>query len=464
MDSSPRLLNTHHRQIAAIMKLVQTRLQTLWPMHNKWAPIAPLSEQDVRIDLSDLESLRLAWLEMSEKLRESSPANLKEFNEKLARQWCIETGILERAYDLDRETTLVLIEHGFLAELIDRRSTNKDPVELVEILRDHKAAIDLVHDCVGNSRELTTGLIHEFHAILTRHQETVEAVDQFGNPVSFTLKHGAFKNLPNNPRRQNSSFHEYSPPLNVPQEMGNLLKWFSEYKAQNPVLQAAWMHHRFTQIHPYQDGNGRVARLLTNLVLVKDQLFPVVVTRDQRSEYIQSLELADQGNLAPLARFFAEIEKKTILQALSVAPDSGPSTTVLEKVTGAIADKLRKRHEETMQQLRLVNNVAEGLRSVARHFLNDSTPYVINQIDIHAEMNFAGKLILGGPDKNNQHWYHFQVVKTAQESGQSVNFSEDHFFVRSRISAVNIPSLTFVVSFHHIGQELSGVMEATCFA
>ena len=45
-------------------------------------------------------------------------------------------------------------------------------------------------------------------------------------------------------------------------------------------VEAAWLHHRFTQIHPYQDGNGRVARALASLLFIKAGWFPVVVTRD----------------------------------------------------------------------------------------------------------------------------------------------------------------------------------------
>ena len=62
-----------------------------------------------------------------------------EFNEKLARKWSIETGILERLYDIDRGITIVLIERGFFSGLIERSSTDKDPAELVDILRDHKS-------------------------------------------------------------------------------------------------------------------------------------------------------------------------------------------------------------------------------------------------------------------------------------------------------------------------------------
>ena len=53
-----------------------------------------------------------------------------------------------------------------------------------------------------------------------------------------------------------------------------------------PEIQAAWLHHRFTQIHPFQDGNGRVARTLASLIFIRQGLFPVVITQNDRQEYI----------------------------------------------------------------------------------------------------------------------------------------------------------------------------------
>src|ERR1700686_1327856 len=440
-------------------------------MDYHWKPIAPLSQEDQAIDVSDVDSLKAAWLETRGKLAESSAVNLKNFEERLARQWSIETGILERIYELDRGTTQVLVEMGFVADLVERSSTNRDPAELVEILRDHKAAIDLVQDCVANSRLVTVGLINELHAVLTKHQDTVDGLDQFGNPVVFPLRHGAFKELSNNPTRDDGSIHEYCPAVHVRSEMESLVKWYNEYGETNSILLASWIHHRFTQIHPYQDGNGRVARVLANLVLVKHQLFPVVISRDQRPQYIEALEAADLGNLKPLTRLFAEIEKKTILEAISLPPDSEPelSTAVLADVTSAIGSKLSKRRDEIRQKLRGVDQVAESLQASLEDQMRNHAHGVVARVNESADLRAGVQVISGGPDQlyNEQpteHWYHYQVFKTARETNQRVNFDEHHYFVRTRISGEEVPWLTFVISFHHIGQELSGVMEITAFA
>jgi len=434
-----------------------------------WKPITPLSPEERQIDLSDVESLRAAWHEVIQRLQQSSSNNLKEFDEKLARRWSIETGILERIYDVDRGITEILIEKGFSANYIERSSSIPNPEQLIEVLRDHRAAVDLVHDCIAKSRALTIGVIHELHSILTLHQETVEGIDQFGRPISMPFRRGAFKELPNNPQRPDGSIYEYCPPIQVASEMGNLLQWFRGYSNLSSVLVSAWLHHRFTQIHPYQDGNGRVVRALANLVLIKEGLFPVVITRDQRAQYIESSERADLGDLKPLVRLFAEIEKKTILEALSIAPDAKPSAAIVEGVAEAIALKLKRRREEVAQQLRRVNDVAANLQKAVEQHLQSLAYNVRQKLNSAGALGIGLQVLPGGPGqmskgKPTEHWYHFQVINTAQQTNQRVNFDEHHYFVRTRLSADGVPWLTFVVSFHHVGQELSGVMEVTAFA
>jgi Fic family protein len=176
-------------------------------------------------------------------------------------------------------------------------------------------------DCVAGGRPITKGLIHELHSILTKHEDTTTAMDQFGKRREIPLLKGKFKELPNNPRRIDGNVHEYCPPVHVETEIENLLTWLNQYDAEDPIVVAAWLHHRFTQIHPYQDGNGRVARALTTLVLLRSELLPLVIDRDLRVEYIGALEVADADDLSPLASLFARLERAAIMQALSVDAD-----------------------------------------------------------------------------------------------------------------------------------------------
>ena len=430
---------------------------------HKWAPIAPLSDKDRKIDLAAMRPIYETWRSSQEKLRKSSTAGLKEFTRRLIRRLSIETGILERIYDLDRGTTEALVAHGFVEELVSQSSTNIEPSRLIDILRDQEAAIQLVMDCVAGKRSLTKGVLYELHAILTRHQETTVAIDQFGKRLEIPLVKGRFKVLPNNPRRPDGTVHAYSPPEQVDSEIENLLKWLDEYQADDPVIVAAWLHHRFTQIYPYQDGNGRVARVITTLVLMRSELLPLVIDRDLRVEYIGALEAADKGELASLASLFARLERGAIMQGLSVDVDAEISVqrTLTSAVVESLAQKFNKRRQAKHAELRAVNNVAEALRSVARTQLELAFGQLEEPVSelSRPQININD----GGPDYNNGHWYKFEVVQSAIAAEKFANFSENHYFVKASMR-VDRERLIFVTSFHHVGRELSGIMEATAFS
>jgi Fic family protein len=70
--------------------------------------------------------------------------------------------------------------------------------------------------------------------------------------------------------------------------MDELIRLHSEHAAGGvpPEVEAAWLHHRFAQIHPFSDGNGRVARAIASLVFIKAGWFLLIVKRDDWGRYI----------------------------------------------------------------------------------------------------------------------------------------------------------------------------------
>ncbi|MGV8096224.1 MAG: Fic family protein [Mangrovibacterium sp.] len=101
----------------------------------------------------------------------------------------------------------------------------------------------------------------------------------------------------------------------IPNEMEKLVEWYnSSTKANNqhPIVLASSLHYRLTIIHPFKDWNGRIARLLLNLALMKNGYLPVLIGTDERLEYYEDLESADKGDLRPLIRFIARKEIETI--------------------------------------------------------------------------------------------------------------------------------------------------------
>jgi len=88
-----------------------------------------------------------------------------------------------------------------------------------------------------------------------------------------------------------------------------------------PLKKAAYIHHQLVWIHPFLDGNGRVARLVTNLFFMQQGYPPVVLKQEQRKTYYHALHQADNGNLSPLAEFLAKAMNESLQLYLSVFTD-----------------------------------------------------------------------------------------------------------------------------------------------
>ena len=274
-----------------------------------WEPIEDMPaefSEEARAAENELQALSQAW---RKRKAEMDPQELKQFNSKLNRDWSIETGLIERAYYLERGTTQLLIERGFEEGLIPRHN-GQDPAKVTEMLRDHENVVNALFDFVAGRRELSVGYVKELHAEMLRAQETVVGADQFGNKTRIPMNHGLFKKRPNNPHTPEGKLHEYCPPEQADSEMDRLMEMHKKHSAYSPLASAAWLHHRFVQIHPFEDGNGRIARCLATLVFIQAHWFPLVVPNEERDNYLDSLQAADNGDLSPLICSFAQWQKR----------------------------------------------------------------------------------------------------------------------------------------------------------
>lgn len=271
------------------------------PKNYVWKPIEPWTVKWHKSYLPE------AFAEFKKHLPD---ADLHRLMERSAREWSIETGVIENAFELDRGVTTALIEQGFNASLIDHQRNGLSPEQVQVILVDTKVALDGLFDFVKTSESLTTSYIRQLHQQLMRNVETyrvyfLDPATGERRPSVRKLEPGKYKGEPNNPYRDDGSVHEYCPPEAVSIQMDELVRIFNDYDSSTPAeVRAAWLHHAFTQIHPFQDGNGRVARALASLVLIKEGLPPFMVPREVKTRYIRSLEDADHGRPEALLAFF----------------------------------------------------------------------------------------------------------------------------------------------------------------
>ena len=442
---------------------------------HKWRPIEPVDPNGQAYDFGEIDSLQREWLRIKQHVESSNPNAYKAFTDRLTRRWSIETGIIEGIYDLERGVTETLVREGIAAHYIERSSTNKDPAELVQILNDHQESISSVNYWIEQGRPLTKTFILSLHSQILKSQDTHTAVNQFGERFEATLRKGEFKTQPNNPTRSDGSVHEYCPPEQVESELDNLLSMYKEYDNGDchPLLLAAWLHHRFEQIHPFQDGNGRVGRAILTWHLVKKGFFPVVISRDDRAEYIDSLEAADQGDLTRLIDLFVRLEKGTVLQALSKGETESqvelePQGDLIDQVVGSIVERARLRQVSETDQMGRVNEVAIALQAQAKSYLSEKAENIQNRLteaDIFVKPDVESRETY----KSYYHQYHIHLNEIAKRFQYSINFGEYIYTTELDLNTHNVdsvPRLLFVISLHHTGQtsEPTGIMTATAFA
>lgn len=427
-------------------------------VRHHWAPIEDLPASSEELESRELRALGAVWEEQRESL--TGDEALRHFNERLQRQWAIETGVIERIYSLDRGVTQVLIERGIEASLIPHGATDKDPELVVRIIRDQYQAVEWLFDIVGRRREISTSFIKELHALMTRTQQTAAGMDQFGNPVEAPLRHGDWKVLPNNPTRSDGSVHEYCPPEQVAPEVERLVSLHLTHMSSGvaPEVEAAWLHHRFTQIHPFQDGNGRVARALASLVFIRARWFPLVVTRDHRETYIDALESADAGALGPLVATFAALERKALVDALAIVREVIGERQRVDQVIASIGEIFAKRAEDRRTEWDRAKQLASTLQERAVHRLGMVATELQGQI---APVYPAFRAFVDDDhgDADRRFWFRSQARKAAGALRYFANWRDHESW--TRLGLRDGSHVDVVLVFTAIGHEFRGLVGAT---
>ena len=143
---------------------------------------------------------------------------------------------------------------------------------------------------------LTQNFIRTLHRTLLREDYTVYRMLPGGVQTSYVIHAGQYKTRPNSVITRYGDRFEYASPEETPALMTDLVDWYNQAEKEgkySPVELAALFHYRYIRIHPFEDGNGRIARLLVNYILTRHD-YPMIVVRSRnKGEYLEALHAAD---------------------------------------------------------------------------------------------------------------------------------------------------------------------------
>jgi len=215
--------------------------------------------------------------------------------------------------------TLLLLIHG--------RTRGEHLLREYEEMRGHDLAIEHVRTLAKEDGFLNEVDIRDLNRILLKEGFWHVAQTPEGEPTRKWIEPGRYKTQPNHVITATGERFHFTTPEETPAQMAEFVRWLHQ-ELQIPILGLiaflAQVHHRFIRIHPFDDGNGRVVRLLVNYILLRAGLPPIVIKTKDRKRYLQTIASADAGDTGPFEMFL----ETTLEWSLKLGINA--STTLIE--------------------------------------------------------------------------------------------------------------------------------------
>lgn len=232
-------------------------------------------------------------------MRPLSPEIEGRVMQKLKLEWNYNSNAIE-GNKLSYGETTALLMHGITA----KGKPLKDHLDI----RGHNKALEYLDTIIKDDRDFTEADVRGLHEVILGESYDSPAQTAEGLPTSKHIQIGKYKSMPNHVQTITGAIHYYATPEETPAKMTDLMNWYEATKEAgiHPVITAALFHHRFVAIHPFDDGNGRMARILMNLILMKNGYPPVVIKTDNKESYYALLSQADAGEDLPFIEHIVE--------------------------------------------------------------------------------------------------------------------------------------------------------------
>lgn len=248
------------------------------------------------------ESEILKAIQLKEELEKLRPLDKEQearIMQKFRLDWNYHSNHLE-GNSLNYGETKALILFGITAQ----GKPLKDHFEITG----HDEAIKWITEVVKQERPLTESFIREIHQLLLKESYEKDSISAEGIPTKRRIEVGKYKTSPNHVLTKTGEIFYFANPEETPARMNDLMDWYkkeNEEKMLNAISFAAKFHYDFIRIHPFDDGNGRTARILMNFILMQNGFPPVIIKTEDKENYFSVLRLADAGQLEPFIEYIA---------------------------------------------------------------------------------------------------------------------------------------------------------------
>lgn len=311
--------------------------------------------------MNNLENIKKAISLQKEldKLRPLSKEQNQKVLQKFRLDWNYHSNNIEGNSLTYGETKLLLL-HGLTAQ----GKPLKDHLEI----KGHNEAMNWIFEIVKKQEPITEYFIRSLNEMLLGSEPIhKKAIDTEGNETTRIIQGGKYKTQPNHVLTKTGETFYFASPEETPSKMHDLMQWYEtekENKERNSIILAAEFHYKFIKIHPFDDGNGRTARLLMNLILMRFDFPPAIIKTNDKENYYNVLRQADGDNIVPFIDYIAQ----NIIHSLEIMISAAKGEDISDP------NDLDKEIALLEQQLKTATSEIKVLRSkeVIKSIYNDS--------------------------------------------------------------------------------------------
>lgn len=223
----------------------------------------------------NIEACKLHWISAFDK------------QDELTKEEILKNFIVEFAFNTTSiEGNTISLDQAQKLLVDNLTPKNKSLREIYDLQNTEKVFMDLFHN---RKREISHDLICEIHDLLL---ENIDARKGYRTQDVRVFK-AHFK----------STLWPY-----VKTDMDILLKWLKENQSKlHPFVLAVMFHHKIEKIHPFMDGNGRTGRILMNYILLQHDYPPIIITKKNRTKYLDNLHKADECPINKMNESYSDL-------------------------------------------------------------------------------------------------------------------------------------------------------------
>lgn len=264
-----------------------------------------------------------------------------------------------------------------------------------EEMQAHNIGYNLVKELASEKeRPLTESFIKNLNEVILVRSYWKDAETVDGQPTRREIKVGDYKEFPNSVRLSNGEIFHYESVADTPILMKEIIDWYraeENKKELSSVELAALLHYKFVRIHPFDDGNGRISRLLLNYVLLKNDLPPVIIKSADKNRYLSALHQADAGDEYVFVSYIAD----QLIWSLELCIKAARGESIdepgdLDKKLNWLKNKLDI-HEDILKETKSLNAIQNVLEKsiipLCKYFLINIKKFDVLFKDNHSELH-----------------------------------------------------------------------------